>query len=92
MRQCAQGWRGVTALQPENTDEEAAMAAKVVHFPPDPANVSAQVQPPTYGLKMTKPIHGGVYILPYRSVISPSAMYMAGPLNEYVHLSEWSPV
>ena len=28
MCQCAQVWRGVTALQSENTDEEAVMVAK----------------------------------------------------------------
>jgi hypothetical protein len=85
MRQYAQTWRGVTAL---GTDD--ALATKVVHIPGDPADVSAQVRPPMFGLQTTKPIRGAACILPYKSVIVPSGLYLADPLNEYAHMGEWS--
>ncbi|KAG5640400.1 hypothetical protein DXG03_008804, partial [Asterophora parasitica] len=42
--------------------------------------------PPTYAVHTTTPIPSHSYIAPYPSVITPSATYLADPLNAYAHL------
>ena len=84
-------WRGVMALEEVQQDQqsvgEMATATKVVHIPGDPGDVSAKVRPPTFALQTTRPIRETAYIMPYTSVVIPSAMYLADPLNLYAHMS-----
>ena len=96
MRAYAQNWRGVTALSPSEEDmllqmrRETPAAAKVVHIPGDPGDVSAKVRPATFALQTTRPIPETAYIMPYTSTVIPSAAYLADPLNSYAHMGTYS--
>lgn len=71
LQQQAQRWRGVTALAPPPT----------VLRPTPPS-----IRPPTYAVHTTSPVPSNNLIAPYTSTITPSATYLADPLNAYAHL------
>ncbi|KAG1838583.1 hypothetical protein DFJ58DRAFT_733750 [Suillus subalutaceus] len=58
--------------------------------PPTPSpsqlHTNPLVRPPTYSLHTTTPVPSSSYIAPFTCAITPSASYLADPLNAYAHL------
>ncbi|EEB95810.1 hypothetical protein MPER_05163, partial [Moniliophthora perniciosa FA553] len=70
-------WRGVTAI----SSPPPSSPPVVVHPLPTPP-----VLPPSFALHTSTPIPREAFITTYPSVITPSAAYLADPLNAYAHL------
>ncbi|KAG2344569.1 hypothetical protein BDR05DRAFT_166470 [Suillus weaverae] len=86
LRRQAQAWRGVTALSPPIYPNRT----QIHPVPPTPSpsqlHTNPLVRPPTYSLHTTTPVPSSSYIAPFTCAITPSASYLADPLNAYAHL------
>ncbi|KAG1733729.1 hypothetical protein EDB19DRAFT_1730188 [Suillus lakei] len=86
LRRQAQAWRGVTALSPPIHPNRT----QIHPVPPTPSpsqlHTNPLVRPPTYSLHTTTPVPSSSYIAPFTCSITPSASYLADPLNAYAHL------
>lgn len=86
LRRQAQAWRGVTALSPPIHPNRT----QIHQVPPTPSpsqlHTNPLVRPPTYSLHTTTPVPSSSYIAPFTCAITPSASYLADPLNAYAHL------
>lgn len=80
LRRQAQHWRGITALAPPTHTTPHT----TIHPLPAPPT---SILPPSYTLHTTHPVPAAALIAPYTSTITPSATYLADPLNAYAHLS-----
>ncbi|KDR68990.1 hypothetical protein GALMADRAFT_77771, partial [Galerina marginata CBS 339.88] len=80
LRRQAQHWRGITAVT------ASPVPPTSTHNPLLSFHTHPGVLPPTYGLHTTLPIPASRLITPYTSTITPSASYLADPLNAYAHL------
>ncbi|OAX33434.1 hypothetical protein K503DRAFT_649815, partial [Rhizopogon vinicolor AM-OR11-026] len=87
LRRQAQAWRGVTALSPPPTNPHRTQIQSVPPAPsPSQLHTNPLVRPPTYSLHTTVPVPSSSYIAPFTCAITPSASYLADPLNAYAHL------
>lgn len=87
LRRQAQAWRGVTALSPPPTNPHRTQIQSVPPAPcPSQLHTNPLVRPPTYSLHTTTPVASSSYIAPFTCSITPSASYLADPLNAYAHL------
>jgi hypothetical protein len=89
LRRHAQHWRGVTAVTPSPTPAPIAvkeLPASSTHNPLLISSSNPDVLPPAYGVHATQPIASNNLITRYLSRITPSASYLADPLNWYAHL------
>ena len=87
LRKQAQAWRGVTALSPLPASPHRTQIQSVPPTPsPSQMHTNPHVRPPTYSLHTTEPVSSSSYIAPYTCAITPSASYLADPLNAYAHL------
>ncbi|KAJ8581106.1 hypothetical protein M405DRAFT_854889 [Rhizopogon salebrosus TDB-379] len=87
LRRQAQAWRGVTALSPPPTNPHRTRIQSVPPAPsPSQLHTNPLVRPPTYSLHTTMPVPSSSYIAPFTCAITPSASYLADPLNAYAHL------
>ncbi|KAF9026124.1 hypothetical protein BDZ89DRAFT_1067786 [Hymenopellis radicata] len=74
LREHASSWRGVSALSPSPS-----------HLRSTPDS-SSSILPPSYTLHTSNPVPPETYLSPFVSSITPSAAYLADPLNAYAHL------
>ncbi len=74
LREHASSWRGVSALSPSPS-----------HLRSTP-DATSSILPPSYTLHTSNPVPPETYLSPFVSSITPSAAYLADPLNAYAHL------
>ncbi|KAG1807175.1 uncharacterized protein BJ212DRAFT_1282445 [Suillus subaureus] len=86
LRRQAQAWRGVTALSPPIHPNRTQIHPVPPAPSPSQLHTNPLVRPPTYSLHTTTPVPSSSYIAPFTCAITPSASYLADPLNAYAHL------
>ncbi|KAG2131668.1 hypothetical protein DEU56DRAFT_454058 [Suillus clintonianus] len=86
LRRQAQAWRGVTALSPPIHPNHTQIHSVPPTPSPSQLHTNPLVRPPTYSLHTTAPVPSSSYIAPFTCAITPSASYLADPLNAYAHL------
>ncbi|PFH48187.1 hypothetical protein AMATHDRAFT_76861 [Amanita thiersii Skay4041] len=87
LRQQAQHWRGITALddQPSRTAVKPLPSSSFSN-PALSLFTNPSVLPPSYSVHTSSPIPSEQLITPYTSTITPSSSYLSDPLNSYAHL------
>ncbi|KAG1892868.1 uncharacterized protein F5891DRAFT_1068515 [Suillus fuscotomentosus] len=86
LRRQAQAWRGITALSPPIHPNRTQIHSVPPTPSPSQLHTNPLVRPPTYSLHTTTPVPSSSYIAPFTCAITPSASYLADPLNAYAHL------
>lgn len=84
LRKHAKHWRGITAISPDIPLTQV----QTLHDSPSPVSLAddPRVRPPKYSLHTTCPIAEEQLIAPYKSLITPSSVYLSNPLNAYAHM------
>ncbi|KAG6864390.1 hypothetical protein C0991_009955 [Blastosporella zonata] len=78
----SQHWRGVSALTSYSPTSSPAPPQTALSPLPSPS----PIHPPSYTLRTLSPLPARTLITPLTSQITPSATYLADPLNAYAHL------
>lgn len=86
LRRQAQAWRGITALSSPTHPSRTQIHPVPPTSSPSQLHTNPLVRPPAYSLHTTTPVPSSSYIAPFTCAITPSASYLADPLNAYAHL------